>query len=149
MALSKVAPRGGGFRHTRRPLLQKNLKKGQMEWTLLPAVDLALPVSTGPGSSSVSDLAYNGSVTGREVLRLAVFIWTVNSCRSPQRGCSVSWWPASHGVIPHVPLPSWTTPVGDAQVQWDQSYSSGRLKRPANQMSTSSDVIVVTRVVLR
>ena len=129
--------------------ITKNVKKGQLERTLLPAVDVALPVSTGPGSSSVSDSAYNGSVTGSEVLRLAMFIWTVNSCRSPQTGCSVSWWPASHGVIPHVPLPSWTTPLGDGQVQWDQSFSSGRPKRPANQMSTSSDIIVVSRVVLR
>jgi len=45
-----------------------------MERTLLPAVDVALPVSTGPGSSSVSDSAYNGSVTGSEVLRLDMFI---------------------------------------------------------------------------
>ena len=33
-----------------------------------PAVDLALPVSTGPESSSVSDLAYNGSVTGSALI---------------------------------------------------------------------------------
>lgn len=71
MTLSKVAPRRGGFLHTRRPLLQKNVKKKrEMERTLLPAVDLALPVSTGPESSSVSDLAYNGSVTGTQVLLL-------------------------------------------------------------------------------
>ena len=54
--------------------ITKNVKKGQLERTLLPAVDVALPVSTGPGSSSVSDSAYNGSVTGSEVLRLAMFI---------------------------------------------------------------------------
>lgn len=38
-----------------------------MERFVLPPVDLALPVSAGPESSSVSDLACNGSVTGREV----------------------------------------------------------------------------------
>jgi len=46
-----------------------------MERTLLPAVDVALPVSTGPGSSSVSDSAYNGAVTGSEVLRLAGYVY--------------------------------------------------------------------------
>lgn len=53
--------------------ITKNVKK-EMERTLLPAVDLALPVSTGPESSSLSDLAYNGSVTGGEVLRLVMLL---------------------------------------------------------------------------
>jgi hypothetical protein len=40
-----------------------------MERILFPHADLALPVSTGPESSSVSDLAHNGSVTGVQDLR--------------------------------------------------------------------------------
>jgi hypothetical protein len=65
-------------------------KERERERIVLPSVDLAPPVSTGPESSSVSDLAHNGSVTGIE-LAFQLFWGGGYSCRIAQRRCSVSW----------------------------------------------------------
>lgn len=53
-----------------------------MERIVLPPVDLALPVSAGPESSSVSDLGCKGSVTGREVQCQLICVHNI-SCRLP------------------------------------------------------------------
>jgi hypothetical protein len=152
MTLSTVAPRRGGFLHTRRPLLQKKCK----EMEAPPLCHWSCPASfhgTWIQFSFWLGLQWSSNRRGG-----AMSIWTVsssyfwvggNSCRTPYRDWyPVSWWPAPHGVIPYLSLVSWTASLGHGQVQWDYSFSSGRPKRPANQMSTSSDVvIVVTRIV--